>query len=295
VTTLALEACPVCGARDAEAAELGLRRCAACWTTYAAEYADPDEVFDDAYFEASGRFGIDTTHPRFQAFLAEVGARRSVMMERAAGGPGSLLDVGCGGGELLQAAAMRGWRVAGVDPIAQAVERARIRVPGADIRVGLTSDAGFAERSFDVVSAFHVLEHLPDARGFLHEIARFARPGGLVVIESPNFASMSRRRQGEGWIHLRRLEHLVHYTPQTVRVALRAAGLEPVLVTTPVWLVDFHTLDEAVTELAEPRLRRPLSALPVPVVRRAVLRGVAAIYERRGLGGVVFAAARVPA
>jgi SAM-dependent methyltransferase len=295
VTTLALEACPVCGARDAEAAELGLRRCTACGTTYAAEYADPGEVFDERYFAASGGFGIDTTHPRFQALLAQIGARRSAMMERAAGGPGSLLDVGCGGGELLQAAAARGWRVAGVDPIVQAVQDARARVPSADLRVGLTSDAGFAEGSFDVVSAFHVLEHMPDARAFLREIARFARPGGLVVVESPNFASMQRRRQGERWIHLRPLEHLVHYTPQTLRAALRAAALEPVLVTTPVWLVDFHTLDEAVTELAEPRLSRPLAALRLPAARQAVLRGAAAVYERRGLGGVVFAAARTAA
>ena len=295
MTTLALEACPACGTRDAEAAELGLRRCVACATVYAAEYADPDEVFADGYFETGGRFGIDTSHPRFQAMLADVGARRCAMIERAAGGAGSLFDVGCGGGEFLQAAVARGWRAAGAEPIAHAAEQARARAPGADIHTGLAAESGFAERSFDVVSAFHVLEHMPDSRAFLHELARFAKPGGLVVLESPNYASMQRRRQGERWIHLRPLEHLVHFTPDTLRAALRGAGLEPVLVTTPVWLVDFHTLDEAVAELSEPRLRRPLRALPVPAARRALLRGVAALYERRGVGGVVFGIGRVPA
>jgi SAM-dependent methyltransferase len=295
VTTLALEACPACGARGAEAAELGLRRCAACGTVYAPEYADPDEVFDGDYFEHGGCYGIDTSHPRFQALLAEIGARRCAMIERAAGGAGSILDVGCGGGELLQAAVARGWRAAGAEPIAQAVELARSRAPGADIRVGLAAGVGFAERSFDVVCAFHVLEHMPDARAFLGELGRFARPGGLVVVESPNYASMQRRRQCERWIHLRPLEHLVHFTPATLRAALLGAGFEPLLVTTPTWLVDFHTLDEALAELAEPRLRRPLSILPVPAARRAVLRGLAALYERRGMGGVVFGIGRVPA
>jgi SAM-dependent methyltransferase len=293
VTTLALEACPACGARDAEPAELGLRRCIACATIYAAEYADPDEVFAAGYFDSGGRFGIDASHPRFQALLADIGARRCAMIERAAGGVGSLLDVGCGGGELLQAAVARGWRAAGAEPIAEAVEQARARAPGADIRTGLTSEVGFPERSFDVVCAFHVLEHMPDSRAFLHELVRFARPGGLVVVESPNFASMQRRRQGERWIHLRPLEHLVHFTPDTLGAALRGAGLGSVTVMTPVWLADLHTLDEAIAELAEPRLRRPLGLVPLAAVRRAVLRAVAALYERRGAGGVVFGIGRV--
>jgi SAM-dependent methyltransferase len=283
VTTLALEACPACGARDAEAAELGLRRCAACRTVYAPEYADPGEVFVEGYFEGgAGTYGIDTAHPRFQAFMAQVCARRCAFVEELAG-VGSLLDVGCGGGELLAAALARGWRAAGAEPMAQAAQVARSRAPAADIRVGLSSEVGFDERSFDVVCAFHVLEHMPDSRAFLGELARFARPGGLVVVETPNYASLLRRRHGPGWIHLRPLEHLVHFTPQTMRGALAGAGLDPVRVVTPTWIVDAHTPAELASELA---LRRPLGV-------RALGRGLEALYRRRGVGAVVLAAGRV--
>jgi SAM-dependent methyltransferase len=284
VTTLALEACPACGARDAEAAELGLRRCAACGTVYAPEYADPDEVFVEGYFEGgAGAYGIDTAHPRFQAFMAEVCARRCAFVESIGNRPHppSLLDVGCGGGELLAAAGARGWRAAGAEPMAQAAELARSRAPAADVRTGLAADAGFPERSFDVVCAFHVLEHMPDARAFLGELARFARPGGLVVVETPNYASRLRRVQGERWLHLRPLEHLVHFTPQTMRAALAGAGLEPVRVTTPTWIVGEHTSEELAAELALPRV--PRAAAPV----------VEALYRRRGVGAVVLAAGRV--
>jgi SAM-dependent methyltransferase len=282
VTTLALEACPACGAREAEAADLGLCRCAACGTVYAREYADPGEVFVDGYFEAgAGSFGIDTAHPRFQAFMAEVCARRCAFIESLTP-VASLLDVGCGGGELLRAALGRGWQAAGAEPMAQAAELARKRAPGADIRVGLSSEVGFDERSFDIVCAFHVLEHMPDSRAFLRGLARFARPGGLVVVETPNYASLLRRRHGSNWIHLRPLEHLVHFTPQTMRAALAGAGLEPVRIVTPTWIVDEHTSTELASELA---LRRPLRI-------RSLGRGLEALYRRRGVGAVVLGAGR---
>ena len=281
MTTLALEACPGCGARDAESAELGLRRCAACGTVYAREYADPGEVFVDGYFEGgAGAYGVDTGHPRFQAFLAEVCDRRCAFIELLAP-VGSLLDVGCGGGELLRAAAARGWRAAGAEPMAEAAELARTRAPGADVRTALAADAGFAEGSFDVVCAFHVLEHMPDARAFLGELARLARPGGLVVVETPNYASRLRRAQGERWLHLRPLEHLVHFTPQTMRAALEGAGLAPLRVTTPTWIVAEHTRDELAAELALPR------------VPRRVAGAVESLYRRGGVGAVVLAAGQV--
>jgi 2-polyprenyl-3-methyl-5-hydroxy-6-metoxy-1,4-benzoquinol methylase len=284
VTTLALEACPACGARDAEAAELGLRRCAACATVYAPRYADPGEVFVEGYFEGgAGSYGVDTAHPRFQAFMAQVCARRCAFIEslETRSHPPSLLDVGCGGGELLRAAVARGWRAAGAEPMPEAAELARSRAPGADIRTGAASQAGFAERSFDVVCAFHVLEHMPDTRAFLRELARFARPGGLVVVETPNYASRLRRVRGRRWLHLRPLEHLVHFTPQTMRAAFAGAGLEPVAVTTPTWIVGEHTRDELAAELALPR------------VPRALAGAVEALYRRRGVGAVVLAAGRL--
>lgn len=308
--TLELTRCPTCGEPDAGDLELGggvvLRRCLACTTVFAPAYAAHDEVFVDGYLSDgdTGAFGIDISHPRFQDFLLDIGARRAAALQDAAGGPGTLLDVGCGSGELLAAARDRGWTVTGVEPLADASAHARAR--RLDVHTGTLDEvAALLEHRYDVVTAFHVLEHMSDAPAFLRSLARCARPGGLVAVETPNFASVLRKRRRANWPHLRPLEHLIHFTPQTIAVALRNAGLEPLRVTTPSYLYRDSTLEEALVHLAREDLARVLAPLSphrevlghrarVPSApARAILRAVSAAYERRGVGSAVLAIARV--
>jgi 2-polyprenyl-3-methyl-5-hydroxy-6-metoxy-1,4-benzoquinol methylase len=288
VRTVALSACPVCGSERAAPVDLGAgehRRCLDCAATYSAAYADPDEVFAEGYFSGASEFGVDVSHPRFQAYLAEVARRRAKILERVTRGPGRLLDVGCGTGEFPAVAAWRGWQAQGVELIAEAAEHAR-RVHGLDVRAGLLADSDLPERSYDAVSALHVLEHVPDALGFLRELAGRARPGGHVMIEVPNLDSRARSARGARWPHLRPLEHLTHFTPATLRGALERAGLEPVVVRSPTWIWRRQTVDEALLDLGRnPRWRRA----PWPL-----LHALAGADDRRGRGAVVLAIARVP-
>jgi SAM-dependent methyltransferase len=228
------------------------------------------------------------------------------MLERASGLRfGSLLDVGSGTGEVLLAAQQRGWRAQGVEPEQTAAEMARDRGPS--VVVAKLEDSGLPERTYDVVSAFHVLEHIADSRAFLRTMARWARPGGYVAIEVPNFASVQRRRLGEAWTGLRPREHLVHFTPQTLRRTFAAAGIEPVLVRSPAYIGPPQTLDQALWDLVRPsgrlhRLLRPLChvghrdgtpvAYPTPPAW-LVLRLVEAIYDAAGAGAVVVCVGRV--
>lgn len=293
--TLPLTACPACRARSVSAFALGpgveLRHCDTCGCTFAPAYADPDAVFVEGYLSGgAGDFGIDISAPRFQAFLAEIGDRRERTLRRVAGGVGSLLDVGCGSGEFTARAAAGGWRVVGVEPIPDAAQAARDR--GLDIRTGTTQTAD-PGGGFDVVSAFHVLEHMPDAPAFLQELVAHARPGGLVAVESPNWDSAIRRRYGVNWPHLRPLEHLVHFTPATLAVAFRAAGLEPVSITTPLYLYSRAIPAELAAEVAHPERRGLLERLPRPAAHAAA-RAVARVHERRGRGSALLGFARVP-
>lgn len=291
--TIALDACPACHSPAAGRFELGpgveLRRCDSCGCTYAPEYADPDAVFTEGYLSGgAGDFGIDVSAPRFQAFLTEIGNRRERIIRGVSGSVGSLLDVGCGSGEFTFRAQQAGWRVVGVEPIPDAAQAARDR--GLDVRTGTTQETQ-PEGGFDVVSAFHVLEHMPDGPAFLQELASFARPGGLVAVESPNWDSAIRRRYGTGWPHLRPLEHLIHLNPVSLAVAFRAAGLEPVSITTPLYLYTDALPAELASEVAHPD--SAIARLPQRAAHLAA-RAVAAVHERRGRGSAILGLARVP-
>jgi SAM-dependent methyltransferase len=297
VRTIALTACPVCAATAARPFDLGaarLRACAGCGCVYAAEYADPEEVFTDGYLTGGGDFGIDLTHPRFQAWLDEVNERRLTLLEPIVGGAPRALDVGCGSGELPVAAMRRGWDVVGVEPVAESAAAARAR--GVDVRTSTLADADLPPASFGVVCAFHVLEHMPDAVAFLRTLGAMARPGGHVVVETPNWGSTLRRRTGARWIHLRPLEHLVHFAPETLDRALTRAGLVPVLTATQAYLSPRHTLAEATAAIGRPSWADRLGARDAPPGRaaRAAIRAAEIVDDRRLRGAALLAVARVP-
>jgi 2-polyprenyl-3-methyl-5-hydroxy-6-metoxy-1,4-benzoquinol methylase len=308
---LELSACPACGSEALETFEFGghsLHRCTACELVSAPDYADPADVYVDGYmFGGAGQFGpgFDVRHPLFQRYLSRVAVRRIEMIERATGiRGGRLLDVGCGTGEVLLAGQERGWTAQGVEPERTGADVARAR--GLDVHVSRLEESGLPERSFDVVSAFHVLEHMPDSRAFLGTLARWARPGGFVTIEVPNWGSVQRRRLGPDWPHLRPREHLAYFTPDTLPRTLERSGIEPVRTRSPAYVGEPQTLGDALADLARQgryrRLLEPLSPVRTVGGRQArypgrlgwaVLRATEAIYDRAGVGTVVLCVGRV--
>lgn len=99
---------------------------------------------------------------------------------------GRLLDVGCGTGAMLGAAAARGFGVAGVDISDVAIEQARRVAPQSELLVGVAESLPFADGSFDVVSCVGSLEHVADPARAVAEMARVAKPGAQLLIIVPN-------------------------------------------------------------------------------------------------------------
>jgi SAM-dependent methyltransferase len=272
---------------------------------YAGEYGDPEAIYVDGYLKGETDFGLNIMEPLFQEYLDWAAECRLAAIERAAGGPGRLLDVGCGSGELIRVAGKRGWTAAGVEPVKESASIAIER--GLDVSQAMLQDSGRPERGYDVVSAFHVLEHMSEATEFLKMIARWARPGGYVAIEVPNWRSFHRLNSGQGWPGLRPLEHIGHYTPATLEATLGRAGLNPVKVRTMTFLWEKQTLDQVLGDLARPRWARWLRPLsvdgeqkgePAKVPGRAVwamMHGVQAAYDVAKVGQVVLGIGQVPA
>lgn len=238
-----------------------LRRCSKCSLVYAETCAAPEDIYVDGYLTGVTQFGVDTTPPWMEAHLRSIAHQRAEIIE-AATGPGQyLLDVGCGTGDFLNIMKQRGWEVQGVEPVEESAERARQHF-GLDVRTGVLEKVDLPKGSYDVISLFHVVEHMQDATGFVRSAARWARPGGFVVIEVPNFFGFARRRHRDTWLHLRPGEHISHFTPGTLRRLFIRAGMQPCRILTPTWIGEPLSVPQ-VTELFGlpplPRLTRYIS------------------------------------
>ena len=93
------------------------------------------------------------------------------------------LDVGCGHGWFLEAAAKRGMRATGIEPDREVAARARTR--GLNVRVGFFPQDAPAGERYDVITFNDVLEHLPDLPGVLAAARERLRPGGILAISVP--------------------------------------------------------------------------------------------------------------
>jgi SAM-dependent methyltransferase len=105
-------------------------------------------------------------------------------IERLGIGAGHVvLEVGCGSGVFLRAAADRGADVSGIDSSERLVALARARVPEADVAVGDLQELPYEDRTFDVVAGFNSFFFAADMVAALGEARRVAKPGGSVVIQ----------------------------------------------------------------------------------------------------------------
>jgi SAM-dependent methyltransferase len=137
-------------------------------------------------------------------------------------GQGRLLDVGCANGRFLNRMKIVGWGVAGVeiDPVAAA--KAKAVTP--DVFVGDPVDAPFASASFDVITSFHVVEHLTRPLAALTRMLAWLAPGGLMIVEVPNAGGVGGRMFGRYWSGLDFPRHLTHFTPATMAAMVERAG-----------------------------------------------------------------------
>ena len=140
---------------------------------------------------------------------------------------GKLLDIGCSYGFFLETAKRRGWNVSGVElnPITGAQARKTL---DSNIFIGSIENVHFEKSSFDVITLWDVIEHTQDPVKFLNQIKPYLKPDGLFCLQVPNIESYIAKLKGGKWGWLTPGDHIYFFSPETLKLALKAAGLNPV-------------------------------------------------------------------
>ncbi|MGA8431941.1 MAG: class I SAM-dependent methyltransferase [Candidatus Sulfotelmatobacter sp.] len=139
---------------------------------------------------------------------------------------GRLLEVGCSWGKFMDVARDRGWKVSGVELSAKSSTSARNDLQ-LDVFTGKLEDSPFVgTQAFDLVISWHVIEHVPDPLSFLRACRSCLRPGGYLVLKTPNVASLVARLNRGAWSWANPVSHLVLFSPKTLGNALEKSGFQ---------------------------------------------------------------------
>jgi 2-polyprenyl-3-methyl-5-hydroxy-6-metoxy-1,4-benzoquinol methylase len=219
--------CPVCGssrARQMLACDgFAFVRCGSC----ALVYQNPRPVFEDVRRRYAGQyFAYELENERVFFGLMKLGLQDIGFNEltRALPRPRTFLDIGCATGMLIESINGVGWDARGVDVCRESAEYG-IAHRGVSIFVGTLEEARFPAESFSIIHFSHLIEHVPDPRGFLQEVRRILAPQGYAIITTPNVDGFQARLFGKGW-RSAIADHLTLFSKRTLGKLVTASGFD---------------------------------------------------------------------
>ncbi|MBQ0909835.1 class I SAM-dependent methyltransferase [Flavobacterium sp. F-328] len=126
---------------------------------------------------------------------------------------GAILDIGAGTGDFLAVAKQNGWSTTGIEPSPKAKSIATTK--GISF-VENTTD--LANHSFDVITMWHVLEHVPDLDFQIKELKRLLKPSGTLIVAVPNFKSFDANHYGKFWAAYDVPIHFWHFSKKAIEL-----------------------------------------------------------------------------
>ena len=151
-----------------------------------------------------------------------------------------LMEIGCGSGVLLRIAAERGWRADALELSPALATLAACGNPHANISVSDVSEYTHGAADYHAVIALDVLEHVLDPELMLRNCGAMLKPGGLLLLQTPNTMGLRARLQGEAWEMRDPAQHLNLCSPKGLRLLLEATGFK---------VVELHTVSGTGLEL----------------------------------------------
>ncbi len=231
--------CAVCGSnetslfcpvedRDKPGVSWEVWRCSACGYGWTLPWIGPDRIGD--YYPPAY---LGDARKMIQGYLAGTlqktrswrkMADRAKFVDGLVGG-GRILDVGCSTGDFLLTLDSKKWDRHGVEYIADVVRLVQASLTELNIFAGDIHLPDLPPRSFDLITFWHVLEHLYETPRVLARARELLKPGGWIVIDVPNFASYQAEWFRDHWYAFDVPRHLHHFSPRSLEILLQEQGM----------------------------------------------------------------------
>lgn len=244
--------CPVCGSSSLQSVflvrdhtvsqkEFEILACTQCQHRFTQDAPGPSEI--GAYYKASSYISHTDSNKGLINRLYKLVRNRTLVGKRkeveAVTGlqKGRLLDIGAGTGFFLSAMKKHQWEVVGLEPDADARQVA-LQLHGIQLE---EMDALFSlpPASFDVITLWHVLEHVHDLEGYVKRFRELLSPNGKLLIAVPNYTSLDAGVYGSHWAAYDVPRHLHHFAPSSMKHLLENRGFHCIK-TKPMWFDAFY-------------------------------------------------------
>ena len=209
--------------------KLAIVRCASCGLEQLDPVPTPSQL--QAIYDASYFCCESPLQGGYENYTADEPQIRKTFMRRLQqagvkpGERGTALDIGCATGIFLDVLRSSGWHAQGIELSPDAAKQATKR--GFQVQQGDWRSVSFPDGSFDLISLWDVIEHIPEPMAVLHQCHRWLAPGGTLLISTPDVSAWLARLLGPWWLGYRSAgEHVLFLGRRTMSQFLEQSGFE---------------------------------------------------------------------
>ncbi|MGA2090776.1 MAG: class I SAM-dependent methyltransferase [Endomicrobiales bacterium] len=199
-----------------------IMRCSACGLEFMWPQADAayrDQLYSRDYYQSWGDIRTNTALRAMKRKTADFYLNAISRYKKS----GALLDVGCAAGYLLESARDRGFLPYGIEYSNYSATVAQEKFGSDAVRIGTIETSNFPGHSFDVITMIDLLEHVPDPVGTLSRAKEMLKPGGIIVIVTPDTDALTNVIMGKRWTHYKK-EHLYYFNKQSMQALSSRTG-----------------------------------------------------------------------
>lgn len=203
----------------------------------------PDKLQIGKYYKSANYISHTNTNDGFVNRMYHIVRRITLRFKKkdictqSGKSSGALLDIGAGTGAFASYMVNNGWMVTGLEPDEKAREIAYKKNKISLLPIESLSE--LPRESFDVITLWHVLEHVHDLHKYILKLKELIKPGGIILIAVPNYTSKDSEYYNRVWAAYDLPRHLYHFSPASMRILLHRYGMN-VHKILPMWFDSFY-------------------------------------------------------